>query len=161
MSADSPSTGPSHAWLQGGGEMGALIRAKDWSATPIGPVDSWSSALRMMVRFLLANRFPLLLWWGPDYVSIYNDPYRPVLGNKHPMAKGSWPVSSAARRVGFKAAPPEVWFLTKRRFPSRRRARASSAAINEQLPPSSSHLRRRNGSTVQAISGSAALSGAI
>jgi PAS domain S-box-containing protein len=77
-----------HAWLQGGGEMGALIRSLDWGATPIGPIESWSPALRMMVRFLLANRFPLLLWWGPEYVSIYNDPYRPVLGNKHPWALG-------------------------------------------------------------------------
>jgi PAS domain S-box-containing protein len=76
----------------GGGEMGALIRAMDWSQTPIGPVGSWSPALRMMVRFLLANRFPLLLWWGPQYVSIYNDPYRPVLGAKHPWALGR-PVS--------------------------------------------------------------------
>jgi PAS domain S-box-containing protein len=77
-----------HAWLQGGGEMGALIRSLDWSATAIGPIESWSPALRMMVPFLLANRFPLLLWWGPEYISIYNDPYRPVLGNKHPSALG-------------------------------------------------------------------------
>ena len=41
-----------------------------------------------MTRFLLANRFPLLLWWGPQYVSIYNDAYRPVLGTKHPWALG-------------------------------------------------------------------------
>ena len=76
------------SWLEGGGEMGTLIRSLDWSKTPVGPVESWSPALRMMVRFLLANRFPLLLWWGPQYVSIYNDPYRPVLGKKHPWALG-------------------------------------------------------------------------
>jgi hypothetical protein len=29
---------------------------------------------------MLANRFPLLLWWGPEYVCLYNDAYRPVLG---------------------------------------------------------------------------------
>ncbi len=81
------------SWPQDGGEMGNLIRSLDWAATPIGPMDSWSPALRMMVRFLLANRFPLLLWWGPQYVSIYNDPYRPVLGNKHPWALGQ-PVST-------------------------------------------------------------------
>src|SRR5262249_16789980 len=75
-------------WFSGGGEMGAHIRAFDWSQTPIGSVESWSPALRMMVRFLLANRFPLLLWWGPQYISIYNDPYRPVLGTKHPWALG-------------------------------------------------------------------------
>ena len=83
-----PTPSPAHDFLAGGGEMGELIRSRDWSATPIGPVESWSPALRMMVRFLLANRFPLLLWWGPDYVSIYNDPYRPVLGAKHPAALG-------------------------------------------------------------------------
>ena len=68
--------------------MGDLIRAFDWGQTSIGPVEKWSPALRTMVRFLLANRFPLLLWWGPEYVSIYNDPYRPVLGKKHPWALG-------------------------------------------------------------------------
>ncbi|HSS00975.1 MAG TPA: hypothetical protein VLM79_28155, partial [Kofleriaceae bacterium] len=68
--------------------MGALIRATDWARTPIGPIESWSPALRMMVGFLLANRFPHLLWWGPDYISIYNDAYRPVLGTKHPWALG-------------------------------------------------------------------------
>jgi len=75
-----------------GGEMGVLMRTMDWAATPLGPVASWSPALRMMVRFLLANRFPLLLWWGPRYVSIYNDAYCPVLGTKHPWALGK-PVS--------------------------------------------------------------------
>src|SRR5690349_14167760 len=54
----------------GGGEMGALMRSLDWSKTPLGPVETWPQSLRMMVRFLLANRFPLLLWWGPEYASI-------------------------------------------------------------------------------------------
>src|SRR4029079_14115358 len=80
-------------WLQDGGEMGELIRWLDGAATPVGPMNSWSPALRTMVQFLLANRFPMLLWWGPQYVSIYNDPYRPVLENKHPWALGQ-PVSN-------------------------------------------------------------------
>jgi PAS domain S-box-containing protein len=70
------------------GEIGALIRATDWTRTSLGPVERWSPSLRMMVTFLLANRFPLLLWWGPEYVSIYNDAYRPILGAKHPRAMG-------------------------------------------------------------------------
>ena len=68
--------------------MGALMRSMDWSKTPIGAVESWSPVLRMMVRLLLANRFPLLLWWGPHYCQLYNDPYRPVLGDKHPASMG-------------------------------------------------------------------------
>src|SRR5215471_12935114 len=72
------------SFLSGGGEMGARISAFDWSNTPLGPTTYWSPSLKMMVRFLLANRFPLLLWWGPEFIQIYNDPYRPVLGTKHP-----------------------------------------------------------------------------
>ncbi|MGE0159514.1 MAG: ATP-binding protein [Gemmatimonadales bacterium] len=106
-------TGESEAWM-GGGEMGALIGAMDWSRTPIGPVESWSPALRMMVRFLLANRFPMMLWWGPDYISMYNDPYRPVLGAKHPWALGKpvqecwsevWPVLEPLIDTPFHGGP--------------------------------------------------------
>ncbi|HET9155111.1 MAG TPA: GAF domain-containing sensor histidine kinase, partial [Myxococcaceae bacterium] len=68
--------------------MADLIAAKDWSSTSLGPMDRWSPSLRMMTRFLLANRFPLLLWWGPDHISIYNDAYVPILGTKHPWALG-------------------------------------------------------------------------
>jgi PAS domain S-box-containing protein len=74
--------------LTGGGETGALMRAKDWSQTPLGPTAGWSPALRMSVNFLLANRFPQLLWWGPEFCSIYNDAYIPILGTKHPWALG-------------------------------------------------------------------------
>ena len=51
----------------------------------------------MMVRFMLANRFPHLLWWGPDYIQLYNDHYIPILGTKHPQQalgkpfKECWP----------------------------------------------------------------------
>ena len=87
--------------LDGGGEMGALMRSIDWSKTAIGAVETWSPALRTVVRILLANRFPLLLWWGPSYIQIYNDPYRPVLGAKHPGSLGQ----PAARCF------PEIWHV--------------------------------------------------
>ena len=75
-------------FLSGGGEMGALMRAFDWSKTALGAPKTWSPALRTMVRVLLVNRFPLLLWWGPHYIQIYNDFYRPLLGAKHPQSLG-------------------------------------------------------------------------
>jgi len=53
---------PVDAALSPSGEMPKLIRDKDWSRTPIGPVEQWSPTLKIMVDFLLANRFPLLLW---------------------------------------------------------------------------------------------------
>jgi hypothetical protein len=85
-------------FLAGGGEMGALIRSHDWTNSLLGAPETWSPALRMMVGFMLANRFPLLLWWGPQYVSLYNDAYRPILGTKHPWALGQ-PVSECWKEI--------------------------------------------------------------
>ena len=66
------------------GEAARLIREYDWASTPLGPPSQWSATLRIMVRFVLANRFPHLLWWGNDYIQFYNDHYSPILGTKHP-----------------------------------------------------------------------------
>ncbi|HVY93738.1 MAG TPA: ATP-binding protein, partial [Bryobacteraceae bacterium] len=68
--------------------MESLIDAFDWASTAIGPRDRWSTALRTTVRILLANRFPMLLWWGSEYISLYNDAYIPILGQKHPWGLG-------------------------------------------------------------------------
>jgi hypothetical protein len=74
--------------LADGGEMGAVMRAMDWAKTPLGPIDGWSQALRTTVGILLRNRFPMLLWWGPQFVQLYNDAYRPIPGAKHPKSMG-------------------------------------------------------------------------
>src|SRR5215470_3056964 len=76
------------SFLEGGGKMGELIRLFDWSKTSLGPTENWSQSLRNTVALILNNRFPMLLWWGPEYISIYNDAYIPVLGLKHPDALG-------------------------------------------------------------------------
>jgi signal transduction histidine kinase/DNA-binding response OmpR family regulator len=68
--------------------MADRVRGFDWSNTPLGPSQKWPPALRTTVDVMIANRFPQLLWWGPDYISIYNDAYIPVLGRKHPDALG-------------------------------------------------------------------------
>jgi len=72
----------------GRSEMEERIRSLDWSNTPIGLPENWPQALKTTVRILLANRFPMLLWWGPEYISIYNDAYIPILGQKHPWGLG-------------------------------------------------------------------------
>jgi PAS domain S-box-containing protein len=68
--------------------MGALFRAFDWASTPIGSADSWPESLRTMVGVVLANPFPMLIWWGPELRHLYNDAYRPMLGAKHPASLG-------------------------------------------------------------------------
>jgi PAS domain S-box-containing protein len=69
-------------------EMSALVQATDWSQTPLGPMADWSPSLRQVVDLLLASGFPMALRWGPDFILIYNDGYRPILGEKHPWALG-------------------------------------------------------------------------
>ncbi len=73
----------------GTGEMADLVRAFDWSATPLGPIEAWPEALLTTVNLLLGSRHPLFLWWGDDLIQFYNDAYRPSLGRgKHPAALG-------------------------------------------------------------------------
>ena len=70
----------------GGGEMGALMRSTDWSKTRLGPVETWPRSLKTMLGVVLGSRFPMLLWWGPDLLHLYNDAYRPILRDKHPAS---------------------------------------------------------------------------
>lgn len=87
------STPADASFLRGDGEMHERIRLFDWSSTPIGPIKSWSPTLCNLLSILLANRFPMLLWWGPHYISLYNDAYIPILGVKHPTRALGRPVS--------------------------------------------------------------------
>ncbi len=76
-------------WLDGGGEMGELIRNMDWSSTPLGPLSDWPQSLRTSVSLCLSSTFPILVCWGPDDIQIYNDAYRPICGDLHPAAMGA------------------------------------------------------------------------
>ncbi len=54
----------------------------------LGAADSWPPNLMLVVNIMLASGFPMAVRWGPDFVMIYNDGYRPILGDKHPRALG-------------------------------------------------------------------------
>ena len=97
MSGDQSISQDALSFLEGSGEMRKLIREFDWASTPIGPIKHWSAALRTTIRIVLANRFPHILWWGPDCIQLYNDAYAPIPGAKHPKkalgrpARDCWP----------------------------------------------------------------------
>jgi signal transduction histidine kinase len=80
--------GTAASFLEGGGELGALMRAYDWAQTPLGPVAGWPQSLRSAVSILLPSKAQIVLFWGPDLITLYNDAYRPVFGGKHPRALG-------------------------------------------------------------------------
>jgi PAS domain S-box-containing protein len=68
--------------------MAELVGAADWGKTPLGSRSAWSPSLRLASDIILASAFPMALRWGPDFVLLYNDAYRPILGQKHPWALG-------------------------------------------------------------------------
>jgi signal transduction histidine kinase/DNA-binding response OmpR family regulator len=75
-------------FLAGGGEMGALIRDYDWASNPLGPPESWPQSLKTAVRIMLTSRQPIWIGWGADLIYLYNDPYKSIIGGKHPWALG-------------------------------------------------------------------------
>ncbi len=76
-------------FLSGGGTVGKLIRAIDWSETPLGKPSGWPQPLRIATRIMLDSPFGMYIAWGHEYIQLYNDGYRPILGStKHPQALG-------------------------------------------------------------------------
>ena len=74
--------------LFAGSDMGERISAHDWHATALGPVEHWPSELVNAVALLLPAAAEIVLFWGDDYLTFYNDAYAPTIGNKHPAALG-------------------------------------------------------------------------
>ncbi|MDR3527829.1 MAG: response regulator [Rhizomicrobium sp.] len=85
-------------FLAGGGEMGARMRAHDWSKTALGAPQSWPQSLRTTIRILLTSRYQMWMGWGPDLTFFYNDAYRPTLGEKHNFALGA-PASEVWKEI--------------------------------------------------------------
>ncbi|MCG2460317.1 PAS domain-containing protein [Flavobacteriaceae bacterium F89] len=91
-------TQKSPKFLQAGGEMGRLIREKDWSSTSLGSPENWPVSLKFAIGSMLRTAFPKFIWWGESLLCFYNDAYRPSLGKegKHPIILGqkgerAWP----------------------------------------------------------------------
>jgi signal transduction histidine kinase/ActR/RegA family two-component response regulator len=70
-------------FLQGGGEMGARIRAFDWSNSSLGEPAVWPQALRTAIRLILNAGHPMYVWWGRQLLCFYNDAYRQSIGPEH------------------------------------------------------------------------------
>lgn len=96
-----------HYFLADGGEMGELIRSKDWSKTPIGDPENWPQTLRTLTSVILHNPFGMYIAWGKDFTQLYNDAFRKILGpDKHPDALGNSPQETFG----------EIWNITSPMF---------------------------------------------
>ncbi len=112
---------PMPIFLSGGGEVGVLMRAHDWSRSPLGDPAGWPQALRTVVSLMLSSKFPMFCAWGKELTFIYNDSYAPILGDKHPAALGA----------PFQAIWAEIWDDI---YPLIERALRGEASFMEKLP---------------------------
>jgi hypothetical protein len=76
-----------------------LFRQTDWISNGLGPPRDWDPTLRLFVNFVQADSRAACLWWGPDYVAIYNEAFVPLCHLVHPALMGS------TYAQGF----PELW----------------------------------------------------
>jgi signal transduction histidine kinase/CheY-like chemotaxis protein len=114
-------TSASHMFLSGGGEVGALMRAHDWSRSPLGDPSGWPQALRTVVSLMQGSAFPMFCAWGEDLAFLYNQPYSPILGDKHPASLGA----------PFREIWAEIWDDV---YPFIERALNGEATYMEKLP---------------------------
>jgi hypothetical protein len=70
------------------GGVDALLRALDWSTTSLGPMAGWPAHLKSAVSLMLPAKAQIVLFWGAEFVALYNDAYAPTIGEKHPRALG-------------------------------------------------------------------------
>jgi signal transduction histidine kinase len=125
-------TGP--GFLHGGGEMGALMRAHDWSQSSLGDPRDWPQALRTAVRLILNSGHPMYIWWGLDGACLYNDAYRESIGpERHPHSLGR-----PAREVW-----EEIWDIIGPQIEQVRSGGGATWHVNH-LVPITRHGRRED-----------------
>ncbi|KAJ4290740.1 hypothetical protein N0V88_006489 [Collariella sp. IMI 366227] len=107
-----------------------FARLYDWASTPLGPIETWPSELRIMSSMIMGSPHPAALYWGPEYVAIYNEAYIQLAGKKHPQLMGAryrdawseiWgdlePVFDAAWHSGYATMKhDDVLFITRHGF---------------------------------------------
>lgn len=65
-----------------------LIAKRNWDDSPLGHPAGWSPSLRTTIGIVLRTHAEIVLFWGPEFVALYNDAYVPTIGDKHPRALG-------------------------------------------------------------------------
>ncbi|MGA9703491.1 GAF domain-containing hybrid sensor histidine kinase/response regulator [Pseudomonas sp.] len=90
-------------WLQSSSDMAERVRQHDWASTPLGSLEQWPDVLKTTVALCFASSFPQAIVWGPHLITLYNDAFVPILGEKtHCLGQ---PFSETWREVWDELAP--------------------------------------------------------
>ncbi|KAG6038677.1 hypothetical protein E4U41_003888 [Claviceps citrina] len=65
-----------------------FTRSIDWASTPLGPIEEWSWDLRSASDMTMRTPYPAAMYWGPEFITMYNKPYVEIAGKKHPQLTG-------------------------------------------------------------------------
>lgn len=80
-----------------------FARSVDWASTSLGPIENWPGALRGMCNLIMASPHPAAMYWGDDFIAIYNEAYILLAGQKHPHLMGQ----------SYSVAWAEIWDAIK------------------------------------------------
>lgn len=69
-------------------EHNALFLDCDFSSTTLGHKSGWGPALRSYVHMVFADSRGSCIYWGPDKVAIYNEPFSVTAQSAHPFLMG-------------------------------------------------------------------------
>ncbi|KQM77366.1 PAS domain-containing protein [Xylophilus sp. Leaf220] len=75
-------------FLAAGGALGADIHRHDWSATAVGPPQTWPVAVQATLATWLDSPQAMCMAWGPELHFLFNEAYRPFLGDRAAGAIG-------------------------------------------------------------------------
>ena len=74
--------------FEGTDEISRLIESGNWDDSILGPPSKWSVCLKSTVDIMLPAMAQIVMFWGPGLVALYNEPYAPTIGQRHPKAFG-------------------------------------------------------------------------
>ncbi len=131
--------------------MATRIRGFDWAATPLGPIMLWPSGLKAAVDTMLVSPVAMVILWGEDGITIYNDAFARLAGARHPGLLGQpvmegWPeIAEFSRRIAERYPEPRAVSLTDQHLVLERDGVAADVWINLDYGPLHDDEGRRAG----------------
>lgn len=89
--------------------MKKRLQSFDWAQTPLGPLGTWPQGVKTSVDIVIDASVPMLLFWGREGTTIYNDAFVAVMGSNHAVrlgapAREAWPDAADICSEGISAA---------------------------------------------------------
>lgn len=76
------------AYLDEADAVGPILRDRDWSGHPLGPIAQWPARLHEVLQLCLHSNFPYIVYWGPQYLTFWNHAATLFFDAQHPQDLG-------------------------------------------------------------------------